>query len=373
VGSHADHRSDAELVTAALAGGTEAFEPIVRRFQEAVFAVALSRVGNFHDAQDTAQAVFLEAFRRLRNLKDPRRLGAWLRSITIHRSIDHLRGRSRVVATEEIGEMVQDRTAGPREPERRELRDQVMAAIGRLSRPQRETLTLICINGYSSRQVAAMQEIPVGTVRRRLHDARKRLKEEMMAMVEDVLKSEAPKEDFSEQVFRILSSFWPQGDQQRVSWHELVSELRRVGPQGIAGYARAFSSPHPPIRRAAARFLKPGHAPQKSEAVVQLLKKALKDTSSKVRRTAVGALLGSPVPEQRIRSEFVPLIADLLDDPSKRVRKLAAYRLHPYAADVPLATATRSLLTEEDRLCRSAKERLVRAILQAPAGDANSE
>src|SRR5947208_2589005 len=85
--------NDAELVATALRDGPEAFAPIVERYQDAVFGVALSRLGNFHDAQDVAQAVFVEAYQRLSSLRDPTRLGAWLRTMTIGRAIDLHRRR----------------------------------------------------------------------------------------------------------------------------------------------------------------------------------------------------------------------------------------------------------------------------------------
>ena len=147
-------KDDAALVGEALDGSPEAFGRIIDRYRDAVFGVALARVRHFHDAEDIAQAVFIEAFEHLDRLKDPERLGAWLRSIAIHRSLNHLRGRDRTVTIE----AVEDPPAGGPTPhgemERRELREQVMAAIGRLNRRQRETVTLFYINGYALQEVA---------------------------------------------------------------------------------------------------------------------------------------------------------------------------------------------------------------------------
>lgn len=94
-------RTDAELHADAMAGGPEAFSPIVERYQDAVFGIALARVRDFHEAEDIAQGAFIEAFERLDSLKDPARLGAWLRSITMHIAIDRVRRRR---GTAEIGE-----------------------------------------------------------------------------------------------------------------------------------------------------------------------------------------------------------------------------------------------------------------------------
>jgi len=117
-------------------GGPEAFSPIVERYQDALFGIALARVRHFHEAEDIAQSAFVEAFERLDSLKDPARLGAWLRSITMHIAIDRVRRRREIA---EIGEesMPPAKGATPHEQlERNELRERVLAAIGQ---PQQDT------------------------------------------------------------------------------------------------------------------------------------------------------------------------------------------------------------------------------------------
>ena len=73
-----------------------------------------------------------------------------------------------------------------------ELRQRVLDAIGRLSKTQRETVTLYYISEYSQAEVASILGVPVGTIKRRLHDARERLKEGLLDMVEEVLKDSGP-------------------------------------------------------------------------------------------------------------------------------------------------------------------------------------
>jgi RNA polymerase sigma-70 factor (ECF subfamily) len=96
---------DVKLVAEALAGGTEAFAPIIERYQDAVFGVALARLRNYHDAQDVAQMVFIQAFGQLERLREAAKLGPWLRTMAIHKSIDYLRGKPPTV---DIDEMEQD-------------------------------------------------------------------------------------------------------------------------------------------------------------------------------------------------------------------------------------------------------------------------
>ncbi|MFC1716299.1 RNA polymerase sigma factor [Candidatus Poribacteria bacterium] len=234
-------KDDIALVVAALSGDPERFSPIIERYQDAVFAVALARLRDFHDAEDIAQEVFIEAFEHLGKLNDPGRLGAWLRSITIHRCIDHLRRRREIIGVEEIAEQLEDTGTPHTEMEKRELSDQVMIAIGQLSKKQRETTTLFYIDGYSQAEVARIQEVPVGTVKRRLHDAREKLKEEMIGLVEDVLKSGAPREDFGKRVFEILSRYGhpPVSSED---WEEIGSQLREIGTAGMDGFVKALES-----------------------------------------------------------------------------------------------------------------------------------
>ncbi len=187
--------------------GPEAFGAIVTRYQNAVFGVALSRLRNFHDAEDLIQTTFVEAFNRLDRLKDATNLGPWLRTIAINRCINFLKRRNRIVDFETIEEPVSETPSPQAELEKAELRREVLDAIGRLSKAQRETVTLYYIGEYTLAEVAAIQEVPLGTVKRRLHEARIQLKKDMFEMVEEVLKNNAPDEALANRVFQLLCSY----------------------------------------------------------------------------------------------------------------------------------------------------------------------
>ncbi len=326
--------------------------------------MALARLGDLHDAEDVAQGVFIEAFARLGRLRDASRLGAWLRSIAVHRSIDCLRSRRRLADSEAVRRAADDMAPPADELERLELRDQVMAAAARLSRAQRETVTLFYINGYSQEDVAGIQEVPVGTVKRRLHDARKRLQKEMMGMVEDVLKSEAPEEDFAKRVFDVLSRRWCR-EGARMPWGEVVAELRRIGSRGAEGFARALESPHSPTRATAMALVGTCEAADTREFVIELLKKALGDANKRVRRHATDAILRVDVSDERRREELVPLVVERLSDASRRVRRRAAYVLSLYPDGVGWQAAVRAATRERDPKTQDAIRGLLRAVLRA--------
>jgi RNA polymerase sigma-70 factor (ECF subfamily) len=359
--------TDEALVAQALAGGPEDFSPIVRRYKDAIFGVSLARLRHFDDAEDIAQQAFIEAFERLHKLKEPQRLGAWLRSIAIHRSINHIQRQRHAVELNEV-ELVDEETPSPQEAlERSELRAQVLSAIGRLSKVQRETVALYYISGYSQQEVAAMQEVPLGTVKHRLHAARHKLKEEMIDMVEEVLKEGAPDENFAEKVFDLLSAF-PAGGKV---WNgDIMEKLKEAGPAGEAGFVKALATPHWKTRRAATHYIGVGDTLPLDKSVM-LLNKALADSNLKVRQWAVWSLMWAlDVDEAYRRDEFVPLVLPLLFDPSKKIRhQVAGLLSQPSCAGaVPLQTVARALAQERDIETLRRMQRLVQNVLDAQEG-----
>ena len=83
--------SDEELVYRCLEGDAEAFAPLVRRYQHAVYATASHYAGRYGGAEDIAQEAFWAAYRCLPQLKDPAHFGAWLKGITTRMAANWLR------------------------------------------------------------------------------------------------------------------------------------------------------------------------------------------------------------------------------------------------------------------------------------------
>ena len=197
-----------ETVEKAQRGDLDAFGRLIERFQDAVYGTALALLGNLHDAQDVAQEAFVQAWYDLKNLRDLGKFPAWLCRIARNRSLDLLRRRENaLVSLEQVTDpALASSGRGPaQQVERTELRETVLNAIRSLSEPLRLATTLYYINGYSVEEVGELLEVPRGTVKRRLHSARKRLKERMVAMVEDELKGARPGPEFRERVLRNVS------------------------------------------------------------------------------------------------------------------------------------------------------------------------
>jgi RNA polymerase sigma-70 factor, ECF subfamily len=307
--------NDAALVAAALAEGAEAFAPIVERYKHAVFAVALARVRRFHDAEDAAQQTFVRAYGGLSQLTEPQRLGSWLRAIAIRCALDVVDSRRETVALDEIAEPASAEPTPEDLLEAAERRRMVLEAVARLPRAQRETVTLHYLGGNPIRQIAALVDAPEGTVKRRLHDARKRLKEEVLAMVEEVLQEGVPDEGFTERVFGLLNAY---PDKRNMWSSEIEAELARLGSDSVDGFARALDSPHWQTRRAAVSYL---DALPVTDQVIALLRKALQDSNKKVRKFALGTVPELDMEDVRKCREFAPQVNRMLFDPSRQVRR----------------------------------------------------
>lgn len=167
------------LVERAKTGDRAAYGELVTRFQGSVYAMALARVRNPLEAQELAQDVFVHAMRKLPQLRDPRCFAGWLRRITARMAINRLTRRGPLFGAEtEMLDAVPARTrAAEAEFEAGEAVGQLKVGLARLKPLDRLTLEAFYIRGRSLKQIAREFDVPTGTVKRRLHVARARLKE----------------------------------------------------------------------------------------------------------------------------------------------------------------------------------------------------
>ena len=166
------------LVDRAKVGDREAYGELVTRFQSSVYAMALARVRDPLEAQELAQDVFVHAMRKLPQLRDPRCFAGWLRRITARMAINRLTRRGPVCGAEpEVLDNVEGRVRGPvEEIERSEAKAELHEGLKRLKDLDRQTLEAFYLRGRSLKQMSREFETPVGTIKRRLHVARLRLK-----------------------------------------------------------------------------------------------------------------------------------------------------------------------------------------------------
>ncbi len=213
------------LVERSRSSDVEAFGQIVRRFQDMACGYAFSILGDFHLAEDAAQEAFIEAYRQLPKLRDPDAFPGWFRRV-VFKHCDRIRRRRRVgTVSLEAASDVAAEGAGPVEAaEQRELRDTVLGAIRALPEHQRTATALFYINGYSQQEIAEFLDVPATTVKKRLYDSRRRLKERMLTMVDETLKAHAPTDEFPERILRLLRAPKPleiQGHPVREVWEDV--------------------------------------------------------------------------------------------------------------------------------------------------------
>jgi RNA polymerase sigma-70 factor (ECF subfamily) len=172
------------LVQAAQYGEREAFDRLIERFEPTVYAIALRRLRNQADAQELCQEVFMQALRKIDQLQDPRCFAGWLRQIAVRMAINRAVRRGPVLASQP-GAFEADGVEYEtplRKALARERENQVRVGLDRLRTLDRETLVAFYFHGRSLIEMSDEFQSPVGTIKRRLHVARKRLAKELEAL-----------------------------------------------------------------------------------------------------------------------------------------------------------------------------------------------
>jgi RNA polymerase sigma-70 factor (ECF subfamily) len=166
------------LVERAQAGDRAAYGELIERFQPTVYAVALGRLRNPAEAQELAQEVFLHGMKKLPQLRDAQCFAGWLRQITVRMAINRLtRGGPLHKADAEVLDNAAAAGASPlEEMVKAEQAAELYRGLERLKPVDRATLVAFYIRGRTLKQMAREFETPVGTIKRRLHVARNRLK-----------------------------------------------------------------------------------------------------------------------------------------------------------------------------------------------------
>lgn len=184
-----DAISDEECVQRLLEGETDAFEILVRRHQKMIFNLVYRMLGDYNDAAEVAQEVFLSAYRSMAQFRGDANFSTWLYRI----AINHASTRRRSLATAQqrnvalgANELVDDRHPDPMDAVmQKEIQQRVQAALNSLS-PNDATLILLRdMQDVPYEEVARMLEVPVGTVKSRLHRARQTLKAKLAPYFND--------------------------------------------------------------------------------------------------------------------------------------------------------------------------------------------
>ena len=180
-----------EVIESCKAGNEKAFAEIVFHYQKKVLNIAYRMLGNFEEAKDLAQEVFISVFESIKDLKEEIKFDAWLTQITLN----HCRNRWKYlkrkqyfnseslddpIETEDgnIPKAIVDPSDSPETLyEKKSIQEFIQRGLLELKEDQRELLVLRDLQGFSYGEMGELLGLPEGTIKSKLHRARMELKE----------------------------------------------------------------------------------------------------------------------------------------------------------------------------------------------------
>ena len=177
---------DGDIIHKCLTGDTAAFGLLVDKYKASVYALAYAKLGNFHDAQDITQEVFLKAYQKLRTLKHWDKFLSWLYAITSNMCKDFLRAKakrpdSEYIADQDTARLEQRSLASHHENEVYQSLHETLAMLPEI---HRQVLTLHYLGGMSCREIGQFLGVSPHAIAMRLNRARSKLKKEMLTLMD---------------------------------------------------------------------------------------------------------------------------------------------------------------------------------------------
>lgn len=168
-----------ERVRQAQAGDRVAGGLLIQEFEGLVFAITLRRLRNQAEAAEVTQDVFLRMLRKINQLREPERFVGWLRRIAVRLAINRaVRRPPEIAQTPESFDAYQSSPASPDHGMLQIERNHALkTGLARLRKLDRETLVAFYFEDRSLKEMSDRFQSPIGTIKRRLHTARLRLRE----------------------------------------------------------------------------------------------------------------------------------------------------------------------------------------------------
>ena len=190
-----DPHEERRLVERAKGGDMEAYDDMVRRYQERIYATIYHMTANHEDANDLAQETFIKAYQALKSFKGDSSFFTWVYRIAINKTINFLKQRKNRTHMSlndldfnaehdaDLVALISEKTPR-REVNLIELQEKLNAALQKLSEVHRMVVTLHDVQGLSHEEISRIMDCNTGTVRSRLFYARQQLQ----AYLSDYLK-----------------------------------------------------------------------------------------------------------------------------------------------------------------------------------------
>ncbi|WP_366924665.1 RNA polymerase sigma factor [Metallumcola ferriviriculae] len=177
------HRDDEEIINQCLAGDKEVFSLLVDRYKKPMVMYIYGMVKNYEEANDLTQETFIKVYKNLWKYNSQHKFSSWLYQIAKNTALDFLR-KSKEIPTEQsfLSEFESDRGNPEETAYRDETRSEIIKAMDALPSHLRAILALHHLNGLSYAEISKTLGLPNHTVKNRLFQARKKLKEKLVRM-----------------------------------------------------------------------------------------------------------------------------------------------------------------------------------------------
>jgi len=163
-------------------GRKELFSKLVDRYKSQVTGIAFKMVGDYDDAKDITQMVFVKTFYNLNRFDATKRFSTWLYRIAVNASIDYVR-KFRKHKFEELDDIKESKEVNIKNPEQvyqlKELKNYVLAAAEKLNDKQRDAFLYKDVKGLEIDEISRIMGMPQATVRWYLHRARKKIRNDL--------------------------------------------------------------------------------------------------------------------------------------------------------------------------------------------------
>jgi len=203
--------SDDLLIKLCLEGNKDAFGSLVGKYQNPVYSLCYHIVGNFADAEDLAQDIFVKAYLDLAKIREPSKFAGWLYRITVNICKMWIRAKKAisVIPLDNIAP-IQCKVSDDRSPdslvEIKELKGSIRKALEILSETDRNVMLLYYIAGLKCNEIAYSLDLSLPAVKNRLLRARKQLKKELIPMMESDFGRHKADKSFTENVLQRVSN-----------------------------------------------------------------------------------------------------------------------------------------------------------------------
>ena len=250
-------RNDTELIHQILQGDSDAFSPLVKKYQKGVHALAWRKTGDFHIAQEITQDAFLKAYQKLGTLKNHNAFAGWLYVIVAHLCLDWLRENRLpmesldIADTNEVDQVsysryLAEKQATDTKETRREL---VKELLQKLPESERTVMTLHYLGEMTIKSISKFLGVSPNTVKSRLSRARNRLKKEEIMIRQNLASFQLPT-DITENIMQEVSRITPTvsaGNKPIVPWvisaasAVLIFLLMGAGTQYLSRFQKPYN------------------------------------------------------------------------------------------------------------------------------------